>query len=66
MSSLDRLDKAIMRVSGGAVSLVPVPDELRVSPSSQAALQADAWDARRRSVTAWASSGRNAAREGRR
>lgn len=66
MSSLDRLDKAIMRVSGGAVSLVPVPDEPGVSPSSQVAPRADAWDARRRSVTAWASSGRNAAREGRR
>lgn len=61
---MELLDESVRQTSGGAVRLVPVPDELRVSPSSLTALQVDMWEARKRSVAAWNSSERNAADRG--
>lgn len=61
-SYMELLGESIERMSGGAIRLEPVPDELRISQSSLAALRENMWEARRRNVSAWNSSERNAGR----
>ena len=62
MSYMDLLQKSVKRCSGGAVSLVTVPPELRVSSSSISALSYDMHDRIARNNSARSSSVRNAAR----
>lgn len=57
---MELLRESVERMSGGAVSLEPVPEELRVSQSSLAALQRDMWEARRKNAAVWSASERNA------
>ena len=57
---MDLLRESVERMSGGAVSLIPVPDELRISPQSLSALQEDMLEARRRNASVWSSSERHA------